>query len=240
MRAGVLVTVGGDAQEDYIVPDVRTSGISFMDFLSTGDTDTITENWPTTGHIHFTGSADPATDHAIEYSVLQLACRPNYDIVAAGKHTATGVDNPQVIAAAAVQAGDIVHVQFGSVNTGPRTMASAIAGAGNITVALSGAPTVGDKINYVALRPRGGFKPSHYIAYAGLATSVADAGAPFENTIAIAGNEAINVPIVQYNSSDDTDTIVLTASNADNIVVTMSADPGVVHILAYMLLKAYS
>jgi hypothetical protein len=44
---------------------------------------------------------------------------------------------------------------------------------------------------------------------------------------------------VFYNTTDDTDTIVKAVVAANTLTVTMSADPGATHKLAYMILRAY-
>ncbi len=89
---------------------------------------------------------------------------------------------------------------------------------------------------YVVLRPRGTFKPSHYVAYAGVHTTVGGAAA---EAITVTGAMATDVPIVFYNTTDDTDTIVKAVVTANTLTVTMSADPGATHKLAYMILRAY-
>jgi len=237
-HAGALATIGGDTQEDFIIPSIRTNSVSFMDYLATDDTDYIAEQWPTTGMIHAILSNNPGATHSLQYAVIEQGIEPGCDIVAAGIATTT-TDNPFTVALEGVQQGDIVNVCHGSVNAAPRTIAAVISSNDQLTITLSGAPTAGDKVNYVVWRPRGGFKPSHYIAYADLHTTVADVSAPYTAAITIAGALATDIPIIQFNGSDDTDTLILATAAAGSITATLSANPGTTHILAYMVLRAY-
>ena len=90
----------------------------------------------------------------------------------------------------------------------------------------------------MVIRPRGTFKPSHYIAYAGTHTTVGGAAA---EAVTITGARATDIPIVVYNTTNDTDSIlkVVMTKNTMTMTVTCSADPSTVHAFSYMILRAY-
>ena len=88
----------------------------------------------------------------------------------------------------------------------------------------------------MVIRPRGTFKPSHYIAYAGKHTTVGGAAA---EAVTISGALSTDIPIVIYNTTNDTDSILKVVMTTDTMTVTCSADPSTVHAFSYMLLRAY-
>lgn len=73
-------------------------------------------------------------------------------------------------------------------------------------------------------------------ATAGVHTTVAGSAS---NTISIPGALATDVAIVKYNTTNDTDNILKSVVTTNTLTVTMSANPGTTHKLAYMLLRAY-
>jgi hypothetical protein len=103
---------------------------------------------------------------------------------------------------------------------------------------ISGAtvPATAHSFHYVVLRPCGSFKPSHYIAYAGKHTTVGGAAA---EAVTVTGALATDIPIVIYNTTNDTDSILKVVMTANTMTVTCSADPSTAHAFSYMLLRAY-
>jgi hypothetical protein len=86
------------------------------------------------------------------------------------------------------------------------------------------------------IRPRGTTKASHYIAYAGLHTTVGGAAA---EAVTITGAKSTDIPIVGYSATNDTDTILKAVMTTDTMTVTCSADPSTVHGFWYLILRAY-
>lgn len=237
--AGQPVTsAGGDTTETITNYDFRAStDISFVEHCITNDTDTIVAQALTDGTITITGSADPSTAHKYAYAVLANKCVPAYDIVAAGSRDAITADTTAAaITVAAALAGDIAFATYNA-SDDTDVIAAVAAGAGAVNLTLSADPLLVHGYNYVVFRPRGSFKPSHFIFAAGVATTVGGAAA---EAITIAGAKSTDLAIVHYNTTNDTDTIVKAVMTANTLTVTMSADPSTAHALAYMILRAYA
>jgi hypothetical protein len=185
-------------------------------------------------------SADPSTVHDYQYAVMRNKCVPEWDIFAAGTHTTVGGDDTETITVTGAQAGDKALVCFGDTDD-TDTIEQAQVSADTLTVVLSTDPSSTHVLNYVILRPRGSFTPSHYIAYAGIHTSVADAVAtPYSNDIAVTGALTTDLPITAWGVTDDTDSIVKSYVSAAGILTCeFSANPLTAHKVNYALLRAY-
>lgn len=233
---GPVTSAGGDTTEVITVSDlITTTDISFVDHQTTNDTDTIVAQIVGTNAITITGSADPSTAHAYNYGVLRQGCTPSFDIVAAGTHVCVGGAAAEDITISGCLATDIAFATYAATDDSD-VIAAVTPTAGKITVTTSADPGVTHSIHYCVLRPRGVSKPSHYVAYAGVHTTVGGAAA---EAITVTGALATDVAIVHYAGTNDTDTIKKAVVTANTLTVTMSADPSTAHKLAYMILRAY-
>jgi len=235
-RAGGPVTsAGGDATEVITAFDIIESDISLVEHAVTDDTDTIAAQIASDGLITITGTADPSTAHAYHYALLRNGCLPNFDIVAAGRHTTVGGQAAEAITVSGVLATDVAFASYSTTND-TDVIAKVVCTANTVTVTGSADPGVAHAIDYVVLRPRGSFKPSHYIFAAKVHTTLGGAAA---EAITVTGALTTDLAIVVYAGTNDTDTIVKSVLTAGVLTVTMSADPSTAHKLAYMILRAY-
>ena len=237
VAGGPVTSAGGDTTET-ISPSgqIRSTDIAFVGHETSNDTDSIVAAISANEAITITASADPSTAHAYVYAALRSNCVPAWDIVAAGTREAIAGDTTAIpITVTGVQAGDIAFANYTATND-TDTIAKVVCTANTVTITASADPVTDHTFSYVVLRPRGGFKPSHYVAYAGVHTTVGGAAA---EAITVTGALATDIPIVIYNTTNDTDTILKAVPTANTLTVTCSADPSTAHKLAYMLLRAY-
>ena len=152
-----------------------------------------------------------------------------------GAATTAGGAAAEAITIPGVLATDIAFVNYGATND-TDVITKAVCSVNTLTVTCSADPSTAHSIHYVVIRPRGTFKPSHYIAYAGKHTTVGGAAA---EAVTISGALSTDIPIVIYNTTNDTDSILKVVMTTDTMTVTCSADPSTVHAFSYMLLRAY-
>ena len=233
---GPITSAGGDTTEVISRPSLIVStDIAFVGHEVTDDSDQIVAAMATDNTITITGSADPSTAHGYVFATLRNRCIPEWDIVAAGTHTTAGGAAAEAITISGVLATDIAFVNYGATND-TDVITKAICTTNTLTVTCSADPSTAHSIHYVVIRPRGTFKPSHYIAYAGKHTTVGGAAA---EAVTISGALSTDIPIVIYNTTNDTDSILKVVMTTDTMTVTCSADPSTVHAFSYMLLRAY-
>lgn len=233
---GPITSAGGDTTEVISRPSLIVStDIAFVNHEVTDDSDQIVAAMATDNTITITGSADPSTAHGYVFATLRNKCVPEWDIVAAGTHTTAGGAAAEAITIPGVLATDIAFVNYGATND-TDVITKAICTANTLTVTCSADPSTAHSIHYVVIRQRGTFKPSHYIAYAGKHTTVGGAAA---EAVTISGALSTDIPIVIYNTTNDTDSILKVVMTTDTMTVTCSADPSTAHAFSYMLLRAY-
>lgn len=236
IAGGPVTSAGGDTAETITLQGLITdTDIAIVNHEISDDNDQIVAAISNEGAINITGSADPSTAHGYAYAVLRNKCIPDWDIVAAGTHTTVGGAAAENITISGVVATDLAFACYSATND-TDVISDVVAGAGKITVTCSADPSTAHGIHYVVIRPRGSFKPSHYIAYAGTHTTVGGAAA---EAITVTGALATDIPIVIYNTTNDTDSILKVVATANTITVTCSADPSTAHAFSYMLLRAY-
>jgi len=228
-------TTGSTAQSIDLQGLIMDSDIAFVGHEVSDDNDQIVAAIADEGAIAITGSADPLGAHGYVYAALRNKCVPDFDIFAAGTHTTAGGAVAEAITVTGVLATDIAFVNYGATND-TDTVSDVVCTANTITVTCSADPSTAHSLHYVVLRPRGTFKPSHYIAYAGSHTTVGGAAA---EAVTITGALTSDIPIVIYNTTNDTDSILKVVMTADTMTVTCSADPSNAHAFSYMLLRAY-
>jgi len=236
VAGGPVTSVGGDTSESISLQGLVTdSDIALVGHEVSDDNDQIVAAISNEGSIDITGSADPSTAHGYVYAALRENCIPDWDIVAAGTHTTAGGNAAEAITVSGVLATDIAFANY-SATDDTDTISDVVCSADTVTVTCSADPSTTHGIHYVVLRPRGTFKPSHYIAYAGTHTTVGGAAA---EAVTITGAAATDIPIVVYNTTNDTDNILKVEMASNTMTVTCSADPATAHAFSYMLLRAY-
>ena len=75
------------------------------------------------------------------------------DVIEVGEFTTLGGDATESIPLTDVLAGDIVFVTLHTAGSTPRTITSAVAVAGAITVTMSGDPSTDHVLSYLVVRP---------------------------------------------------------------------------------------
>ena len=236
VAGGPVTSVGGDTTEIISLEGkIMDSDVAFVGHEVSDDNDQIVAAISGEGNITITGSADPSTAHGYVYAALRNKCVPDFDIFAAGTHTTTGGAAAEAITVTGVLATDIAFACY-SATDDTDVISDVVCSANTVTVTCSADPSTTHGLHYVVLRPRGTFKPSHYVAYAGVHTTVGGAAA---EAITVTGAAVGDIPIVIYNTTNDTDSILKSVVTANTLTVTCSADPSTAHKLAYMLLRAY-
>lgn len=237
VAGGPVTSVGGDTTETISLEGIITPpDYAIVGHEVSDDNDQIAKAYCSEGSIIITCSADPLTAHGYVYAGLRNKCVPGFDIFAAGTHTTVGGAAAEAITVTGVLASDIAFANY-SATDDTDTISDVVCSADTVTVTCSADPSTTHGLHYVVLRPRGSFKPSHYIAYVGYHATVGGAAA---EAITVTGALATDIPIVIYNTTDDTDTILKAVATADTLTVTCSADPGATHAFTYMLLRAYA
>lgn len=236
IAGGPVASAGGDTTEVISLEGlIMDSDIAIVGHEISDDSDQIVAAISGEGDINITSDTDPSTAHAYDYAALREGCIPGFDIVAAGTHTCAGGGVAEAITVSGVLATDIAFACYAGTDDTDK-ISDVVCTANTVTVTCSDDPGTGHSIHYVVLRPRGSFKPSHYIAYAGVHTTVGGAAA---EAVTVTGALATDIPIVIYNTTDDTDYILKVVMSADTMTVTCSDNPGATHKFAYMILRAY-
>lgn len=236
LAGGPVTSVGGDTSETITRSGlILSTDIAFVGHKVSDDTDQIVAAISANDAINITGSADPSTAHGYVFATLRRNITPEWDIVYAGTHKCVGGSTAEAITISGVLATDLAFVNYGATDD-TDVIAKAACTANTLTVTCSADPSTTHSIHYMIIRPRGTFKPSHYIAYAGTHTTVGGAAA---EAVTITGALATDIPIVVYNTTNDTDSILKVVMSANTMTVTCSADPLTAHAFSYMILRAY-
>lgn len=234
-KAGQRFCTTGSATQNFRFDDARASDIALGAYSVSDDTDTIAAVKVNDGNILWTLSADPLAAHDLSWAILRSRCTPEYDIFAAGTIATVGGDAVENIAITGVQAGDIGFATY-SATDDTDTIAKCVCSANELVVTLSANPGTTHGLHYMVLRPRGSFKPSHYVAYAGSYTCLTGSAT---QAITVTGALATDIPIVNYKTTDDTDTVLKAVMTANTLTLTLSADPLAAHSVQYAILRAY-
>lgn len=234
-RGGTRFCTTGSATQNFRLDDARATDIVLGAYAVSDDTDNIAAVKVNDGNILWTLSADPLAAHDLAWAILRSRCYPDYDIFAAATVPTVGGAAAEAFTVTGAQAGDIALVSY-SATDDTDTIAKAVLTANTLTVTFSANPLAVHGIHYCILRPRGSFKPSHYVAYAGSFTCVTGSAT---QTITVTGALATDVAIVNYRTTDDTDTILKAVLTANTLTLTLSADPLAAHSVQYAILRAY-
>jgi hypothetical protein len=233
---GNVASAGGDATETITAYNTdATFDIGFVGHAVSNDTDNILSTILTDNAITVVGSADPSTAHAYNWGVIRAGCLAEYDIIFAGTQASAGGSTAEAITLTGASANDFGFATY-SATDDTDTIAKVVMTSNTMTITCSADPSTTHGFHYMVLRPRGTYQPSHYIAYAGLHTTVGGAAA---EAVTITGALATDVPIVGYSVTNDTDTILKTVMTTNTMTVTCSADPSNAHQFWYLILRAY-
>lgn len=240
MHAGGPVDCTTGSTSQYLAQDfANPSDIAFAAHAVSNDTDDFAAVIAEAGksRILATMSDDPLTAHDYFWTLLRYRCIPQWDVFAAGQATSVGGDTTETVTVTGARTSDLVFVTHSDSGDTDTIVSATISAANTLTITVSDNPSTTHEYSYVVLRPRGTFKPSHYVAYAGTHTTV---GGSTAEAITVTGALATDIPLVQYNTTDDTDTIAKAVVTANTLTVTMSDNPAVAHALSYALLRAYA
>ena len=224
--AGLIATL----ESSIIASDIALASHSASD-----DTDQLISVITAANIVTITNSADPLAAHATHFGIMRSGCIPEYDIFAAGTVTTVGGNAAEAFTITGALATDLCLVQYAATDD-TDTISKVVLTANTMTVTFSADPLTAHAVHYCILRPRGSFKPSHYVFAAGKQTTV---GGAVAEAITVTGALATDVAIVNYAVTDDTDAIRKAVVTANTLTVTMSADPIVGHALSYAILRAY-
>jgi len=182
-------------------------------------------------------AADPTNSMDAYYATLRNQCVPEYDIFAAGERVAITADDTTIaITVTGVLATDIAFVNF-LTSDDTDTINLVACTADTVTITENADPEVAHSYSYVVLRPRGTFKPSHYVAYCGEHTTV---GTAAEEALTVTGVLATDIVISGFSASDDNDCFIESViASADTITWDFTQDPVTDHKVIYVVLRAY-
>jgi len=235
---GPLDCTNGSTTSNMLTGMVNPTDLCFAGMFESDDNDQVQCTVPAgKNYALVTNSADPLNAHDFQVAVLRDNCVPGWDIFAAGTYTPIAGDTTTItITVTGALAGDLAFATYGSTDD-TDVIQKCVVSANTLVITASADPAASHTIHYVIFRPRGSFKPSHYIAYAGTETPLDAATATL--SITVTGAAVGDIPILSWHTSDDTDTILSAAVTANTLTAVLSADPAVAHAVNYMLLRAY-
>lgn len=233
------ISAGSDATEYLYDKDISTDDIAFVEHGVCDDNDQVCGAVVTDGVITLTLTADPtAGAKQYNYMVLREDIVPTWDIFAAGERACVTDDDATIaVTVTGALAGDIGMATYNATDDND-LISDVVMTADTMTITVSADPATAASHgwDYVVFRKRGSFKPSHYIAYAGIHTTV---GGDDTEVITITGALATDIAICKWNTTDDTDTFEKAVLTANTLTVTLSDNPSTTHKLAYMILRSY-
>lgn len=233
--------INGNAITTHVMIDqARDGDITFAGMGLAGDTDYIQESLDVAaGAIVTEGSADGVAAHLHNLMGIRENCDPDWEVFAAGEVSCLAADTTtltRTIAGALV--GDMVFLTQTKSDDTDQICSAAITAANTLTISVAADPGAVDgehTYDYVIIRRKGSFEPSHRIMFAGRHTSVGGAAA---EAVSIPGVQATDIVICMMEVSDDTDVIVSVALSADVMTVTSDADPLTGHKWNYFIVRA--
>lgn len=235
--AGYTAGTNGSASQSFPTNAVLTNAdVALASYAVTDDSDQLCVVAAGRHALALTLSADPSTTHGLNWAAVRAGAQPTMGVVAAGIHTTVGGGAGEDITLTGVKATDICIVQIHTNAGTPRTLVSAICAANKITVTFSGDPSTTHKVNYMVLRPLGGFTPSHRILAAGI--TAAPTSASTTQVVSVEGLVATDPVFAVYNVTDDTDTVTKVAAGAGAFTAVVSANPLAAHSFGWVALRA--
>jgi len=225
---------------EVISGEFANTDIAFAGHIKSDDDDYIASVIVTDdeSEILITAENDPSTTHGYLWGALRDKCVPGWDIVYAGEAPSTAAATT-AITVTGVLATDIAMACYQATDD-TDTIEKVVCTLNTITVSHSATSSTGHTIGYMVIRPRGSFKPSHYVAYAGKdVATTADAAGIATNDVAITGLLATDIAFVVISVQGGTIEIVAATCAADVLTVQFSADPDTSSNFSYFILRAY-
>lgn len=230
---------GAAASVHAYISGAKDDDITICGMKTTNDTDSIVKCADVTGElVTLTASANGAAAHAHNIIGVRADSLASHEIVAAGTVDCLTADDATVsrtVAGALV--GDLVFATPVVTDDADQVCAAAITAANTMVLTVTDDPGTDDthSWDYMVIRPKGNFTPSHRIVFAGQHTSVGGAAA---EAVTIAGVLATDLVILTTETSDDSDTVNKVVLTANTMTVTSSANPVTAHKWNYMILRA--
>lgn len=244
--AGGPISLEDAADETYVsLPGIlRSTDYCFAQHAITDAADQFNTIVPASEDrllINMAMGGNPTDSMDANFAAFRSNCTPTYDIFAAGTRGCLAADDDTIaITIAGLLATDIAIVTQER-QTATQTIDLVVCTAGTLTITYSADPGATDddqKWNYMILRPRGTFAPSHYVAYAG--QRVAIGGDTTAVPITVAGALSTDIAIVQTFDADDDDCFVEGAvMTAGVLTLELTNDPVTEHSWSYLVLRAY-
>jgi hypothetical protein len=238
-RAGARQATSGSTTE-IIEDGFANTDIAFAGHIKSNDDDYIASVIVTDDddHMLITASADPSTEHAYLYAALRDKCTPEWDIVYAGQAASTAAATT-AITVTGVLATDIALACYAATDD-TDAIEKTVCTANTITVSHSDTSSTDHTINYMVLRPRGNFAPSHYVAYAGSnVATTADATGIATNDVTLAGALSTDLAFAVISTQGGTIEIASATMADGTLTIKFSADPSTSSAFSYMVLRAY-
>lgn len=235
--ADALVTSG---VETIASPGFANTDIAIAGHIASDDTDYIASVAITDdqNEMVITASAAPNA-HGYMWAALRNKCDPDWDVFAAGTQVCTASASTATTATGTL-ATDIGLACY-QVTDDTDAIVKTVCSADTVTVTHSTTSSTGHTYGYAVLRPRGTFKPSHYIYDAGSAvTTTADATGIATNDVTVAGSLTTDIAFAVIHTQGGTIEIARAqVATAGTLTVQFSADPDVTSKFSWMLLRAY-
>lgn len=191
--------------------------------------------------INMAMGGNPTDSMDAYYAGFRDKCVPTHDIWAVGQISCLAADDATIARTITGLLATDIAIVTQSVLDDEDTINLVVCTADTLTITMSADPGAVDaaKIwNYMILRARGTFAPSHYVAYAG--QRVAVGGDTTAVVITVTGTLATDIAIVQCYDSDDDDCFVEGAvCTADTLTLELTNDPVTDHSWSYLILRAY-
>lgn len=238
-RAGARLATSGSTTE-IIEDGFANTDIAFAGHIKSNDDDYIASVIVTDDddHMLITASADPLGDHGYMYAALRDKCVPEWDIVYAGQAASTAATST-AITVTGVLATDIALACYAATDD-TDAIEKTVCSANTVTVSHSATSDTSHTINYVVLRQRGAFAPSHYVAYAGSnVATTADSTGIATNDVTLSGALATDLAFAVISTQGGTIEIAAATMSAGKLTIKFSADPSTSSAFSYMVLRAY-
>jgi len=244
--AGGPVDLTDDADETYVeIPGhLQSTDLCFAQHSLTAAADQFNTVVPVgvgTLLINMAMGGNPTDSMDANYAGFRANCTPTHDIWAAGTVSCLAADDATIARTITGLLATDIAIVTQERQSSTQTLNLVVCTANTLTITYSADPGASDgaqKWNYMILRPRGTFKPSHYVAFAGQYTALtADTTAV---AITVTGALATDIAIVQCYDSDDDDCFVEGAvMTANTLTLELTNDPVTDHSWSYLVLRAY-
>lgn len=183
--------------------------------------------------------AGAASDHGYLYGVLRNKCTPGWDIFAAGTQACTAATTT-AITVAGVLATDVALACY-QITDDTDSIVKVVCSANTVTVTHDTTSSTGHTVGYCVLRPRGTYKPSHYVySCGGPVATTADATGVATNDVTVSGSLTTDIAFAWIETNGGTIEIARAqVATAGTLTVQFSANPSTTSKFNWMLLRAY-